>query len=455
MLVIAVSFSTVVYAYDEPTVTLDHVVSAPGDTVTVKIYIENCPDIKSMAVTPIYDESILTLESGKWILENASLMDNWSEETGNAVLAFSSPTNINGEIFELVFSVGNNVSDCSTPIGCEIVLVNGTVTYSANVVNGSVDIKSVGSEITSVNMVLGTDITINYYATLDDSHAGAQMRFTMNGTETVVDGVETEKEGVYAYAFQKVAPQCMGDTIKAELILGDTVLAVKENYSVKAYCEDTLAMTAAELEMSEEKYAALRTLIADLLEYGAKAQIYQDYKTDRLVNQRITGQSEFVELNPEDCDEILEQSGSFTLTGVEFVSAGLYFDYYNALYVKFNAPSVSDSNFRVRVKDGEENILATYKLADCQLISEESNTYLLILPALYATQFEEFYIIELCKYSSRATTMQWSLNYGVSSYVCAKQNQTDDNGDLTPMAELARATYNYGLSAGAYHSFAN
>lgn len=66
----------------------------------------------------------------------------------------------------------------------------------------------------------------------------------------------------------------------------------------------------------------------------------------------------------------------------------------------------------------------------------------------------DFYIIELCKYSTRATTMQWSLNYGVSSYVCAKQNKTDGNGELTPIAELARATYNYGLSATAYNEFA-
>jgi len=364
-----------------------------------------------------------------------------------------------GTIGHLSFTASEAVSEGEYTIEITVVECYNLNTDDVQSVasNATVSIQTIqaSSTIDSADMVLGTDIRVNYYAILDPSHVGAQMRFTMNGAETLVDGVATEDEGVYVYSFENLAPQCMGDNIKAELILGDAILDVEEEYSVKTYCENTLSQSAAELGMSAEKYAAMRTLIADMLEYGAKAQVYLNYKTDSLVNEGVTEQSEFVALNPEDCDEILEQSGNFTLTGVEFVSAGVYFDYYNALYVKFKAPNVTDSNFRVRLKDGEENILATYKLSECELISEESSTYVLVLPALSATQFEDFYIIELCKYTSRATTMQWSLNYGVSSYVCAKQNKTDAEGNLTPMAELARATYNYGLSASAYNAIAN
>lgn len=452
-------------AQSDPTVALSSAQGSVGQTVSITAIIANNPGIVSMYLNMEYDTTRLQLVSvtDHGLLNGQTFSQNIDDHPYALTWddSVASENNIgNGDLVTLNFKILDNA-----PLGdAEIRLSNsgGIIDFDLNnveftFISGKISVVeyTAQSKITSADMILGTDITVNYYAKLDSSHASAQMKFTMNGTETVVDGVETEDEGVYVYAFQKVAPQCMGDNIKAELILGDTVLDVKEEYSVKTYCENTLAKNAAELELSAEKYAALRTLIADMLEYGAKAQIYRGYKTDVLVNEGITGQSEFVELNPDDCDEILEQSGSFTLTGVEFVSAGMYFDYYNALYVKFNAPNVSDSNFRVRLKDGEENILATYKLSDCQLISEENNTYLLVLPALYATQFEDFYIIELCKYSSRATTMQWSLNYGVSSYVCAKQNKTDGNGDLTPMAELARATYNYGLSATAYNEIAN
>ncbi len=445
----------VLAAEDKLTFTVGEVNASKGSDVSLTIDVSNNTGMAGVVLTLGYDTTVLTLKS----YENGTVYSTVPEVGLNYVWTESGKnTTNNGTLLTLVFTVNEAAIEGSeypvtvTVRECSDIDRNAVETIT---VNGKISIKAPQSKITSADMVLGTDITVNYYAKLDASHIGTRMRFTMNGTETIVDGVETEEDGVYVYAFQKVAPQCMGDNIKAELLLGDTVLDVKEEYSVKTYCENTLAKTAAELEMSAEKYAALRTLIADMLEYGAKAQIYKNYKMDTLVNEGITGQSEFVELNPEDCDEILEQSGSFTLTGVEFVSAGMYFDYYNALYVKFNAPNVSDSNFRVRLKDGEENILATYKLSDCQLISEENNTYILILPALYATQFEDFYIIELCKYSSRATTMQWSLNYGVSSYVCAKQNKTDGNGELTSMAELARATYNYGLSATAYNGIAN
>lgn len=452
-------------AQSDPTVALSNTQGSAGQTVSITATVSNNPGIVSMYLNMEYDTTRLQLVSvtDHGLLNGQTFSQNiddypyaltWDDSV-------ASENNIgNGNLVTLNFKILDNA-----PLGdAEIRLSNsgGIIDFDLNNVefvftSGKISVVEyvAESKITSADMLLGTDITVNYYAKLDASHIGAQMRFTMNGTETIVYGVETEEDGVYVYAYQKVAPQCMGDNIKAELILGDAVLDVKEEYSVKTYCENTLAKSAAELELSAEKYAALRTLIADMLEYGAKAQIYKGYKTDSLVNVGITGQSEFVELNPEDCDEILEQSGNFTLTGVEFISAGVYFDYYNTLYVKFNAPNVSDSNFRVRLKDVDENILATYKLSDCQLISEENNTYLLVLPALYATQFEDFYIIELCKYSSRATTMQWSLNYGVSSYVCAKQNKTDGNGELTSMAELARATYNYGLSATAYKEIAN
>ena len=443
-----------VNADENPIVTISSVSVLEGATFKLEVTIENSPAVKAMSIEPIYDSAALELVSGVWTLDG-TLKENWSAEKGDAVWSSSDDVDVNGKVFEMTFKVKDGVSDgTTTDVSCDFRLENKSMEYTVTVVDGKVTIETPASEIVSADMVLGADITVNYYATLDASHIGAQMRFTMNDEETIVDGEETEEEGVYVYPFQKIAPQCMGDNIKAELILGDTVLDTKAEYSIKTYCKNTLAKSASDLNMSEEKYAAMQTLIADLLEYGAKAQVYTGHNADALVNEGIEGKSEFLELDPEENDERLEQNSNFTLTGVEFVSAGIYFDYYNAIYVKFNAPNMTDSNFRVRLKDGDENVIATYKLSECELVDEANSTYLLVLPALYATEFENFYYIELCKYTNRAT-MQWSLSYGIASYVCAKQNKKDANGDLTPMAELARATYNYGLSASAYNGIAD
>ena len=77
------------------------------------------------------------------------------------------------------------------------------------------------ARFTGANVALGSDITVNYYAIADEVPTA---KFTMNGKETVVTGVATGNEKEYKLAFTGVAPQCMGDNIKAELIIGeDTV----------------------------------------------------------------------------------------------------------------------------------------------------------------------------------------------------------------------------------------
>ena len=448
-----------------PTVALSSSQGSAGEEVSVTATIANNSGIVSMYLQLDYDRTRLQLVSvtdhgllsGKMFsqtIDNYPYMMSWDDS------AATEANTANGALVTLTFKILDDA-----PLGdAEVRLSNsgGILDFDLNpvafdFVAGKISVveDSANSEIVSADVVLGQDITVNYYARLDPAHIGAEMRFTMNGNVTVVSGEETEEDGVYVYAFQEVAPQCMGDNIKAELVLNGAVLAVKAEYSVRTYCLNMLAKSASELGLSAQKYAALKTLIADMLEYGAQAQMYKNYKTNNLVNQGITGQSEFVELDPDECDEIMEQVGTVD-SGVYFVAAGMYFDYYNALYIKFNAPGKSDSNFRIRFKDIDGNLLGEYKLSDCELISEEDGTYVLTLPALYATGFEDFYFIEICKRSTRGVvTAQWSLNYGVSSYVCAMQNNVDDSDNLTPMAKLARATYNYGLSASAYHQIAH
>ena len=103
---------------------------------------------------------------------------------------------------------------------------------------------------------------------------------TMAVTE---DGTATGNLNQYAYSFRGVSPQCMGDTITATLVLNGETLATKST-SVLEYCQRLLSYSAAQLGLTEAKYAAMKTAIADLLEYGAAAQTYMNYRTDALVN---------------------------------------------------------------------------------------------------------------------------------------------------------------------------
>lgn len=295
------------------------------------------------------------------------------------------------------------------------------------------------STIDAADVKLGDDISIKYFATLDPTHVGAQMKFTMNGKETVVDGVAGEGENEYVYVFEGVAPQCMGDNIKAELVFEGTTVAVKDNYSVLSYCKNMLASNAAELGITQTKFDAMKTLIADLLEYGAKAQLYKGYKTNALVNAGIEGKTEFTELTK----TVKRAWETIYFDDVKFVAAGVYFDYTNALFVKFTAPGMTDEDIRVNFNND-----TYYSLSDCELIDEATSTYLLKLDNVSVLDYGSSFNIYLEWYDAEDLEdwdQQQRFRYSVNSYVYSMQGSEN-----TAMADLAKALYNYGASAVAY-----
>ena len=282
------------------------------------------------------------------------------------------------------------------------------------------------SKITGAEIALGSSITVNYYVSLNDAHAGAQMKFTVDGEETLVDGVKKGNE--YVYAYTGIAPYGLGENIKAELIADGAVIASKDTYSVAENCRNLLAKSADELGLSAAKYEAMKTLIADLLAYGAASQIYTGHNTDALVNEGIEGASEFVALGDE-WDKLPTESTDET---VELLSAGLYFTNTNKLYFRFAASDITEENFAVKIGDKE------YTLTDFDV---SGSNYILFTDDIVATELDTLYTVELVK---NGETVQ-SLEYGVFAYIYDMQNNENE-----AMANVVKALYNYSVAADAY-----
>ena len=283
-----------------------------------------------------------------------------------------------------------------------------------------------GSKITGAEVALGSSITVNYYVSLAKTHAGAQMKFTFGGKEVVVDGVRYGKE--YVYSFTGIGPQAMGENIKAELVLDGEVIASKDEYSVAQNLKRLLAKSADELGLSEAKYGAMKTLIAALLAYGAASQIYTGHNTDALVNAGVESSSTFVALG----DGWNRVPSVSTSKNVGLTGASLYFTSTNRLYFRFEANGITEDNFVVRIGDTE------YTLSD---FGPEASSYVVFTGDIAATEFDTFYTIELVENGEVVQTME----YSVFSYVYAMQNSENQ-----AMANLAKATYNYGVAADAY-----
>ena len=269
------------------------------------------------------------------------------------------------------------------------------------------------AKIKAASINIGDTLALIYYVDICScaNVSDYAMSFTMNGVVTLVTVYEM-LDGSYTFAFTDIPPQCMGDNIKAELLLNEAVVDSFDNYSVKANAEYLL-----DTYKDDE---ALTTLVNDLLNYGAAAQIYRNYKTDALVTDVDTT----VDVKPETTDMTLTAS---TNNDVKITAAGVWFDYNNRIYVKFTANN--GANVTVMVNGVS---------VDAEM---EGNVYVAYTGSIAAAEFGKVYTIELCVDGEVVQT----LTYSVNSYVYAKW-------DSESMQKLVRALYAYGVSAENYVS---
>ena len=268
-----------------------------------------------------------------------------------------------------------------------------------------------------VSLNVGADLSIRYHAVLGENPEDYTVRFTMNGNEITVSGVE--ENGKYVFSFYGIAPQCMGDVIKAELLLNGEVIATVEEYSVKQYVIDAIAYYPAD--------TYLHQLLYDMLVYGAEAQKYRGYNTDELVTSGVSGliSSELVPTDDDKNRSIVTEDGADTSLAC-FTAAGVRFDYNNRIYVKITTESIESVKITV---DGEE----------LEIISLGNNVYVAYSDGISALDFDAFVSFEL----SYDGDLVQTLTYTVNTYAYDKQDDAEIGG-------LALALYRYGASAKAY-----
>ncbi len=280
-------------------------------------------------------------------------------------------------------------------------------------------VKYEDTKFSGASLNLGKDLSIRYHVTLSEGEVinDFAVRFTMNEkTVIVTDYVVDAESGKYVFSFLGIAPQCMGDSITAELIKGDEVIDTKENYSVKAYVEAALELYA--------DYDELTQLLSDLLVYGAAAQRYLDYKTDALVTDGVD-LSHTSDITPTEADN--NKSVSENNASIRFIAAGVRFDFNNRIYVKITAENldgitVSANGQRLEISE-----------------TETENVYIIYSDAISALQFGNAVTFTL---SSGGDAIQ-TLTYTVNDYAYNKYEDAE-------IGELALALYRYGKSATAY-----
>ena len=270
------------------------------------------------------------------------------------------------------------------------------------------------------NVSLGEDIIVKFY-TDSTTGDGSKLSVAFNG-ETFE--ITENQDGVFE--FIGVTPQKLGDEMTATLYGADgTQIGDAATLSVKSYLDELLALSYEDSGLSQLKYQAMRELCINMLNYGAAAQTYVDYKTDNLVNKDLSD-----ELKALATEKITVTDTDKAVNGDAWVGAGVRFDYKLGLYYVFKAASADEYTATV---NGEKAIPEAYEALG-------EGYYVIRYNSFNATNMNEVVTAKLTKDGADNQTF----TYSIKSYVASK------GGDTSNVANLVNATYTYGYAAVAY-----
>jgi len=288
--------------------------------------------------------------------------------------------------------------------------------------------------ISSANLALQNDITVKFYATFTEEPTEVSMAVTMNGNTTEIDGTK-QAEGRYAFRYDDINPKYICDSISAVMtykVNGKTYTNAIEDYSIKQYCMNILNKhTAASLNLTEEKYNELKTLVVDTLYLGAETQNYTGYKTDDLATKDLT--EEQCELASTYSSPADGEKGYFAapvsgtqLEDYKWVSGKVIMNNAFKIRLTFDAADTSD----LEITAGGR----TFTSEDFTQASE--GRYYIQLDGISADAFRNNLAASFNKGGA-------TLNYNINTY--AVRTSSD-----SAAGELAKRLFNYGESSYSY-----
>lgn len=266
--------------------------------------------------------------------------------------------------------------------------------------------------------------------------ANVSVRFSFNGKETV--GADSSSDGDYTvYKFKGIEPQQMTDDVTATLSVtyGETTVSSEMTYSVKQYCLNQLSSANATGE--------LKTLLVDMLRYGAAVQEYLNYKTNNLATAGLSAQqlalgsdtSAALSLTQVDQKITAMTSGE---KKVKWTAASLRLEGDVAIKLKFskleNAAITDDISVKYTVDDGADTYDAT--------VTAASNGNYVCYINMPVDKMGA--VIHAVVYEGN-NAISSTINYSIESYAAAMQDETADG-----LGALVKAMIRFGRAADTF-----
>lgn len=290
----------------------------------------------------------------------------------------------------------------------------------------------------SYNLTLSDDLTVNFYAN-EKVGAGAYIKVAIDG----VEGEKTiyaEEDNAYKFSCTDLAPQLMSRTLTATLFNASDEEKGSAETTLAKYCKDLIDKGAAGNKLTDGKFEALKTLIVDLLSYGAEAQTYIKDGGEKC--NAFLSEGDYSSLTGG--TYALPSAASFTTTAVDDTTklsvkpttAQVFLDYNIVAKITFEVNGLTVDG----VKATADGLTVEAKLSQKATDNENVTEYTAIVPLSVLDVSKQLSVTLL----SAGKAVGWTVKGSVAGYL-AKRNATEES-DKT----LAEKLYSYAKSAFAY-----
>ena len=290
----------------------------------------------------------------------------------------------------------------------------------------------------SASLTLEKNITVNFKVKADKlaNYKNVSAKFTIDGTDPIIVSdytTETKADGEYrVYSFKDISPQKIGDNITAVLVGDGTESQDVLEYSVAKYCYNKLE---EHKDAIDQNALALKTTCVDLLNYGAAAQEYKNYKTETPVNANL-GVAKTLTSADSDFDETYTLDKTVGNGTVSWKTAALRLD--DSVTMKFKLATEEDIT-GMYVKVTYDNGSKSATIGAEEFVATNGGYYV-YFDGLHAAQMRED--VTATVYDADGNAVSGALTYSVENYAAWACKQSDEK-----LVNLVTAMMKYGISA--------
>ena len=292
--------------------------------------------------------------------------------------------------------------------------------------------------IKTVSLSLQSSITMNFKVLKSavSEFGNPYVSFTCGGKTTIAN-TYTEQGDYYIYSYTGISPQLMNDNVSAVLhgeYCGKEYTSPAKTMSVSEY-----AYTMLERYNSDSN-AKLRTLLVNLLDYGAAAQNYIGYQTDNLANAKITDEQRKWATSESSFNNVRDYNyKTIDSPTASWMTCGLQLNNSVTVKAKFSATDIK--NKTVVITCGN----AKFKYSQNDFVKDSDNTYYVYCDEIFANEMSENLYFTIYDNGVQCSN---TMLFTIESYA----KLVHDNYADTNLDKLTTAMMRYGNAAKAYGS---